>query len=452
MSISFGGISSGIDTATMINDLMRIEAIPQTLTKHKISDVQTRLKALQNLNTRIADLAEKTSKNGETDAWQLRAATASDESVTVAAANGTAPGSIDITVTQLAQAQTTLTDAMTGWDGGALTLTMQDEDGNAQTLTIEPGQSLDDLTAALNDAGLHATKVAAGTDPDGTQLYRLQITADQTGTAGAFTLTTSDGSDFGTTLRAAQDAHVELWAGTNAATTVTSSTNTFDSILSGVDITVSQVTSDPVTITVANDTDAVNAAASDLVDDLVAVFSYIDVNSRADFSTDAEGNPTTSLGVFTSDSTIRGVKQSLLNAATAPVNGRSPSEVGITITRDGTVEFDQERLAAALADDPEGTTATLGEIAARISTAATQASDKRDGTLTSTIQARESEIRSLNDQVADWDRRLALRRSTLERTWSQLEVSLGQLQAQQSWLSSQLAALPKANALGNNSH
>jgi flagellar hook-associated protein 2 len=51
-------------------------------------------------------------------------------------------------------------------------------------------------------------------------------------------------------------------------------------------------------------------------------------------------------------------------------------------------------------------------------------------------------VKSLNDQVTGWDTRLASRRSTLERTWAQLEVTLNRLQSQGDWLSSQLATLP----------
>ena len=58
MAFSIGGMISGLDTATMINQLMQLEARPQSLLKNKVSSTQTLVSALQALNTRIADLGK----------------------------------------------------------------------------------------------------------------------------------------------------------------------------------------------------------------------------------------------------------------------------------------------------------------------------------------------------------------------------------------------------------
>ena len=91
---------------------------------------------------------------------------------------------------------------------------------------------LDDVVKAVNSsaAGVTASKVAAGTDPDtGKALYRLQFTAAETGAANAFEVA-SGGTEMLPAAGAAiitqgSDASVLLYAGTPAQTRLTSASN-----------------------------------------------------------------------------------------------------------------------------------------------------------------------------------------------------------------------------------
>ena len=74
-------------------------------------------------------------------------------------------------------------------------------------------------------------------------------------------------------------------------------------------------------------------------------------------------------------------------------------------------------------------------------TAATGLSDTYVGSISTQIKNDQSALGKLNDQIAGWDTRLADRRTTLERTYANMEVALSNLQAQGSWLTSQLTAL-----------
>ncbi|MCU1442272.1 MAG: flagellar cap protein, partial [Cryobacterium sp.] len=174
-------------------------------------------------------------------------------------------------------------------------------------------------------------------------------------------------------------------------------------------------------------------------------FSDIASKTKVSTTTDASGTTSTKGGVFTGDSTIRDINQRMLSAGSLPVNGRSPSEFGISITKSGTFEFDKEKFAAAMAKEPAAAQATLQAIATRVAAAATTASDKHDGMLTSKITGQQSEVKDLGNQIDDWDRRLSSRRVTLERTYSALEVALSNLNSQSSYLTSQLAGLPSAS-------
>ncbi|MFH5824908.1 flagellar filament capping protein FliD [Georgenia sp. AZ-5] len=449
MGIQLTGLASGIDTAGLVDQLMQIESIPQLLLKNTVSATRTEIKALQDLNAKIAALATKAKASAAPDALDLFTVTSSSDAVSATASSGAAPGSLDLVVDSVAKAQVSVTAAMSATPSTTFTITT----AAGATEVTAASTSLDDVAKALNDAGagVRAAKVAAGTDPNtGEQLYRLQVSSTETGAKAAFSLHagTADEVQAGTAtdvfaeagaahVTTAKDAQVTLWAGTDAKQIITSSTNTFAGLLPGVDVTVAKASVDPVTITVSEDTAAKSTAAKDLVTALSDIFSYIDARTKVTTGT----NGKTTAGVLTGEAVVRDAKQALLSAATAPIGGRSPSEAGITITRDGTVTFDAAKFEKALAGDPTFAQEVFATIAGRVQTAAESLSDKYDGRLTNSIKNREASAKNVDDEIASWDRRLALRRTTLEATWANLEVQMAAMQSQQQWLSGQLAGL-----------
>ena len=438
MGISLDGLASGLDTTALISSIMQVDAIPQTLLKNKSSDIQSMVSALQGLNTKVAALATQATAAAKPGALDLYSATTSSDKVVAATTAAATAGSLDFQVNTLAQTQVTVTNKVVGWPYTTMTI-----NSGGQTYTVTPlTSSLDDVVTAVNaaGAGVTASKVAVGGGE-----FRLQFAATTSGSAGAFTI-----SDAGTTftdVKTAQDAEITLWPGTAAAQTVKSSTNTFADLLPGVSVTAKEVTGAPVTLTVARDDAGITKLASNLVDGVNGIFSLIASKTAVSTTTNTSGT-TTSAGVFAGDSTVRSVNQSILSAASLPVGTppTSPSEIGISITKTGSMEFDATKFAAALAADPAGTAAKVQEIAGRIATAATTASDKYDGTLTKTITGQQSEVRDLADRISDWDTRLASRKATLQRTYSGLEVALSNMKAQQSWLTSQLAGLSSGSS------
>jgi flagellar hook-associated protein 2 len=436
MGISLDGLASGLDTTALISSVMQVEAIPQTLLKYKSQDLQSMVSALQGLNSKVAALATQVTAAAKPGALDLNAATTTSDKVTATTTAAAKAGSIDFQVTQLAQTQVTVTpkvNSVVGWPYTTMTI-----NSGGQAFTIEPLTSnLDDVVTAVNaaGAGVTASKVAVGAGE-----YRLQFTATKSGEAGAFTI-----SDPGTTftdVKTAQDAEISLWPGTAAAQPVKSSTNTFADLLPGVSITAKEVTTAPVTLTVARDDAGITKLASGLVEGVNGIFSYVASKSAVTSTTNTSGTSTTA-GIFAGDSAVRSVNQNILSAASLPVGTppRSPSEIGISITKTGTMEFDEKKFSAALAADPAGTAAKVQEIATRVAAAATTASDKYDGTLTKKITGQQSEVRDLADRISDWDTRLESRKATLQRTYSGLEVALSNMQAQQSWLTAQLGGL-----------
>ena len=454
MGISLDGLSSGLDTTSLITQLMTAEAAPQNLLKTQVTTSNTMISALQGLNTRMATLADSATAAAKVGSLDLYSATSSSPALTVAVATGASAGELQVVVSALAQSQVGVSAAMAAWPSPS-TITIVGHSGTPLEIT-PASNSLDDVASAINSstAGVTATKVASGVDGSGTKLYRLQFSSKTSGAASSFTIYQGSAADVagGTatnvltapgsaTIKIAQDASVTLWKGTSAEQVITSSSNTFTDLLPGISITASAVAAGPVNIAVTRDDTKIAAVAKGLVDSISSAFVLIAAQTAVSTTTDASGKSTTSAGVFAGDSNIRDIRQKTLDAASAPINGHSPSEYGIVLTRTGTITFDPDKFAAALVADPTTVMAAVQTIATRIATVATAASDKYDGALTNQIRGDQSQVKNLGDQISAWDVRLASRKSTLQRTYSAMEVLLSNMKAQSAALTSQLSSL-----------
>ena len=453
MAISLDGLSSGLDTTSLITSLMQAEAVPQTLLKNQITTVNNEISAYQSLNAKIAALADLATSTAKPGALDLYKASTSSPTVVATAGTGATSGELQVVVSALATSQIGVSAAMAAWPSPG-TLTIVGHDGTAIEIT-PASNSLDDVVKAINSsaAGVTATKIAAGTDPvSGANQYRIQFSSTTTGANSSFEVHTGAPADVSAAndvlaapgaamIKTAQDAKITLWGGTSAEQVITSASNTFADLLPGVSVTVSAVSTDPVTLSVARDAAKVGSVASSLVDSLKAVFSLVSTNSTVTSSIGTDGKSSITSGIFAGDSTVRDINQKLRGAVSMPVNGHSPSEYGISIAGDGTLAFDADKFSAALAANPTIVNAAVTEIASRVAAVATQTSDKFTGTLTAKITGDQSQAKSLGVQVADWDLRLASRKSSLERTYSAMEVTLSNLKAQQANLTSQLSGL-----------
>ena len=454
MGISLDGLSSGLDTTSLITQLMTAEAAPQNLLKAQVAKTTNVITALQGLNSRMATLADTATAAAKAGGLDLYSATSSSTVLSVAVATGASVGELQVVVSALAQAQVGVSAAMSAWPSPS-TITVVGHSGTPLEITPS-SNSLDDVASAINSssAGVTATKVASGVDGSGNKLYRLQFSSTTTGADSVFTVYQGTAADVsaGTAtnvltapgsalIKTAQNASVTLWKGTAAEQVITSASNIFTDLLPGVTVTASAVSTAPVDITVSRDDTKITAVAKGLVDAISSAFVLIAAQTAVTTTTDASGKTTTAAGVFAGDGNIRDIRQKTLDAASAPINGRSPSEYGIVITRTGTITFDPDKFAAALAADPKTVMAAVQTIATRLGAAATAASDKYTGTLTNKITGDQSQVKSLGDQVSAWDIRLASRKSTLQRTYSAMEVLLSNMKAQSSALTSQLSAL-----------
>lgn len=451
MTSSISGLSSGLDTARIIDQLMQLEAISQNRLRSQQSTQKTVLAALQALNTDTSLLAGKADSLAKPATWNTLKGTSSSSDVTVALGATAAASSLSVNILAVAaNHQLGFTDAHPLTDvvvagGGAATQAKSTAHDGTVTLLDTGGGTLQELVTAINGSttttGVTATAVGTGNGG-----YRLLVQSTATGAASDFTLTNADATPLlgGATVRAGADALIDLGAGITA----TSATNTFAELLPGVSVTLgaSAKVGTTATVTVAQDSSGVKSSVKALVDQLNALLTKIDTQS-------ASGTSTSTAGPLAGDANARSLRSSLLNSIFSSGTS-SMASVGIQTDRTGKLVFDDAAFTAAYAADPAGVAAqfTTGATpaengwAARLQAVAKTASDSTTGTITGAITGRQSTIDRLGNNIDAWDLRLELRRTSLTRQYTALEMALNSLQSQGNWLAGQLNALNNSSS------
>ncbi len=442
--MSISGLASGLDTTTLVSQLMQLERQPQDLLKTKLSDAKADASAYRTVNSSLATLRSAAEALTKAAAWTPAKASSTSATVSASASAGATTGSVTFTVEKLAETHAFIGSADWVAPSSATTLTVTDKNGNGPGFSVEiaAGSSLADAVKEINDAattakaGVVASTVATGS---GT---RLQLTAKASGTDGVFEVT--GGPSTFEVLATGSDARLKVGSGTFTLPVV-SPTNTFSDVLAGTTFTVGKA-GETATVTVAADPGAVTTAVQSLV---------TAANNALSVLSEYGNNSPGSKAVLRGDSALRDLAGQVLDAVSLAVGDdvtgsavRSPAAAGLQLTRDGRITFDAATFTARLKADPavarrlvDGEGGVPG-VAQRLMTVTSRATDSTTGSLVTLANGRDRQVTDLQQRIDAWDLRLEQRQETLTKQFTALERALGGLKNQSSWLSSQLANLP----------
>jgi flagellar hook-associated protein 2 len=426
--MSIGGLVSGLDTSTIISQLMQIESLPQNALKTRVTSTNQQITSLQSVNTRLQAVLSALDKATAATTWTAAKATSSHASVTATSTAGAVTGSVRFDVTSVASAAFTASAVVGADDALAVagsTITVRQ---GTTTTAIDLGEATDvvSVAAAINASGA-GVRAAALKVADGQ--YRLQVTSTTTGAASGFTVEGLVGYD--DIRRAGTDAVIDLGAGL----TVASADGRFADVLPGTSFRVTSL-QQGVEVGATRDDGVSASAAKAVVDTLNILLQDITSHTR----TKVAGQSTSTAGPLVGDGLLRSLQQRLVGAVTSGTS--SVAAAGIQLKRDGSLVHDPAVLGDLLTTDPAAARTLVTDLAARLREVVAPATGA-GGTVTTAVTRKQESLRTLDDQIGAWDVRLASRRSGLERQYSALETALGSLQSQSSWLSSQLGSLPR---------
>src|SRR5262245_25670914 len=440
--ITFSGFNS-IDFNVVLNAIMQQESAPLQALQDKQTQLQATSTTYGKLATKLDALRTASGALSDSSTVTAYAATSSDTTALTASASSNAlAGRDEVQVNELARAQVTVsttfapdTDTTIVATGGSLTI-------GSEQINISGPVTLQQLAAAINgDGNSPASASIIATEPG---KYRLVLTSKETGQANAFTISNqltagtiafADADNDGISGNSASDNAVNA---TDASVlinniAVTSTTNTLDSAIPGVTVTLQQ--KDPTkTVVVSVDRDDQNL--SDRVNAFVSAFN--DLVTFADAEATASNNGT--VGAIGRDSVLRGLRSSLRDALLG-AHGMGTftrlAEIGLGFTRTGQLTLDQSQLTEALNTDPaavqslfsDATSGAFGSVNSLLD-------DYTDagGFLPDARTRLSDELSRVGRQIDDMSARLAIRRAALQQEFTAADQAMTALNSQKSSL------------------
>ncbi|WP_050466486.1 flagellar filament capping protein FliD [Herbaspirillum chlorophenolicum] len=318
--------------------------------------------------------------------------------------------------------------------------------------------SLSEVMASINAAGANVT---ASISNDGSNDH-LVLTPTGSAATSAVSLT-GTGDYTGLTMSGmgqllkAQDAKLSI-----DGVTVTSASNQVENVISGVTLNLAKVTTsaDNFTLNISNDTSGVTTAANSFV-------SAYNTLAKA-ITSMTQQTPSTTLGESTtssplaSESSVQNIMTQLRSTLFSSVDGGNGistlSDIGISFQKDGTLALDATKLSTAAtnnfagianlfnATDPDTTNTTSSK-----NGIVTKLQSLLDGILSdsgiiaSKTNGLQASLKINQDRQTAVQTRLSNLKDSYTNQFNQLNITLASMASTQSYLTQQLANLPKAS-------
>jgi len=439
---SLGG-GSGLDTAKLVDDLANASRAPKAdMLAKRLQTVQSKISAVAQARSDLESFAKSLTDLVAGGSLQSQPSLSDPSALSAVANTGARIGNLasEIVINQLARAQTVYSDYVAdpaaAIGQGSMTLSVGGQDF---AIAVDASHdSLNGLASAINASasGVSATVIS---DTNGSRL----VLRGQTGSAKAFTLTTTDaalqgfayGSGGVMTLgQSAQDAKFTV-----DSVAYVRDSNTVQDVISGVTLTLKKTAPGaPISIGTTRPTEALRQT----IQDFVSVYNTL--KKDMDAARTATG----------SDSALRALDRQLSSLLSTPLSSDPTisrlSDIGIATSRDGTISLDAAKLDAALKNNPDAVEAMFSptrdathSVASDpgIAIALQKLSDGAtgtDGLLSSLGKRLDSESAGIVKDQARMEEREAAYRNRLEQQFGTLDSRISALKATQSYLEQQV--------------
>lgn len=354
MALKLGGLATGLDTNTIIEELMRLERIPVTRMELRQKGYQEKMEAWQDVRMRVYNLQNEADNLLTPGVFDSRRVNSTLESVAGGKATAVAePANYQLDIHSYAKAHTVMSQAFSGLgSSGVIQI-------NGVDIALEASYGLVQVRDAINAAG---TGVEAYIIED-----TLVLQSEETGVAGKISVEDGDGLleslGFGETnggewrwFNLVEDGHQAVYREAEDASfnlngvPVKRSSNEVDDLVPGVTFYIYDV--GHTTLTVAPDTAGAVEKVQAFVDQFNSTYSFIQDKSRVKVDGDKVERE-----ILQGDSLMMSLDRQLRLALSSiyPVNFlyNSLASVGVSVDRSGYMTLDQEKLGAALLRDPD---------------------------------------------------------------------------------------------------
>jgi flagellar hook-associated protein 2 len=372
------GIGSGNDLNSLVNSLVSLERAPLTPLRQSAATLQTQVSAFGKLSSQLSALQTASQKLSGASLWGQSSAKSSDDTaVSVVGGANAATGNYAVQVTQLAANQTVASNsvgaAATDFVGsGSLDIFIGKWDAPMGSFTADASKPMVSLTVDATDTmatlrdkinGL-AAGVTASIVTDATGA-RLSLRSTVSGEESGFRIQANDSdgnntdgtglSRFAFDPPSGNTSMSQRVRAANALATVngiaiSSASNEVAGAVEGISFTLRKVSTDPVNVAVNSDTDAIKAAVKSFVDSFNDLAKNITDQTKYDATTKT-GGP------LQGDSGANNLQRQLRALINSPSGASASyarlSDVGIQLTREGTLQINSAKLDSAISNLPE---------------------------------------------------------------------------------------------------
>lgn len=442
----YSGLASGLDFYGLVDQMISIERRPAARLETNILQAKARQTELGNYRGLLRSVQDVAADFADGSALRAFSATVSgnktaagSEILAASATSEATPGSHTVEVQALAAAQKNIGSGQ-ATSGDPLGLDGVFDLGGQQ-VTVTAADSLTAIRDRVNalNAGATPTGVTASILQVGAGDHRLVLTADETGTAHAFTPSDVSGTvaaSLGLTVASTPAADALLVVD---KVPVTRSSNVVDDVLEGVTLTLRGA---EIGTEVDVKFDRYFASAQDsaqaFVDSYNAMVAYV----KKQHTAGADGaNPP-----LFSDPGLRSNRGAIASMLVGPVAGQ-PDDlntlgiVGLELQRDGTLSLNTEKFKTAFDERFQDLEKVFADRGAALEGFLDEQLQAGTGALAVKEQAITESVASMEERVLTIDGRLERRRAALLRRFTSFEVEISRLQDVQKSMSAQFAQL-----------
>jgi flagellar hook-associated protein 2 len=461
--LSLSGLASGVDTASIVDQLMALERQKLTTIGYRKAAVTGQQDALKEVASKLSSLKDAALALSTETTWTQKQTVESSDPTRVAVSlmAGAGIGGQSISVDRLAssaQRRFNFTGAAFDAQGkttSAETITLAYADGSSHaTINLDAGATKQQIADAINAKTSGPAVAAVVKDANGVE--QLYLSARKTGKDSDFTASFSAAAaEDGTFVRATGDdlqAAYRIGAGAQQL----SSTNVVENAIPGVRLTLKGITAAPASVTVtepALDRDAIKTKVKAFVDAYNAVVD----TTRSKLTETRVKSPTSDFqaarGQLFGDSGMTAmlsrVRQDMAKVVSdVGINDLGDLGVGIpkatgTSSADakaGKLVLDETKLTAALDSDFTAVKSFLSTFSKDVETFV-KGQTGGSGIIDDRIKSGDAQNKRIQDQIDKANERIDAREKRLKAQFAAMEAALQNSQTQGAWLAGQINGL-----------
>ena len=339
------GAGAGFDTKKIVEALVNAEKAPaEARLNTKIAESEAQISGLGQAVSVLNVVRDAAQRLNDAKDFKTYAVTNSQTSAFTATTTSQArAGSNNITVSQIAQEQRSLSNAFASetakFNAGSVTLSLivGSSSQTASSISVADA-SLSGTVKAINAANLGVTAEIVDTGESANR-YRIQLIGE-TGAEKTFSLTSSDNSLNFSSVQSAADAKLNV----NGIDFIRSK-NVIDDVLTGVSLSLNSVTTGAASLSINQD----NSEAKANIIDFVAIYNEAQRQLK-DLGNSSTGGELAGDSIFRS--LTRSLRSTVLGTSSSATSSISNlSDMGISVSRTGELTVDDTKLDKAISSN-----------------------------------------------------------------------------------------------------